>query len=59
MNNSSVEFNFVDFELLPQGCYIVTMHCQNGNVVSNFAEAVHSRNKSHAKFKAFTVTWIL
>ena len=33
------------------------MHCQNIRVVFNFAETVHSRNKSHAKFKAFTVSY--
>ena len=31
------------------------MHCQNVCVIFNFAETVHSRNKSHTKFKAFTV----
>ena len=39
----------------PHECYIVTMHCQNVGVVFNFTETVHSRNKSHAKFKAITV----
>ena len=53
MNVSALEFNFADFELL---------HCYNAflkhSVVFNFAETVHlriSQNKSHAKFKAFTV----
>ena len=31
------------------------MHCQNVRVVLNFAETVHTRNKSHAKFKAYTL----
>ena len=32
------------------------MHYQNVRVVFNFAKTVHTRNKSHAKHKAFTVT---
>ena len=39
-------------------CYIVTLHCQNVGKVFNFTETVltrNSRNKSHGKFKAFTV----
>ena len=31
------------------------MHCQNVRLVFYFTETVHSQNKSHAKFKAFTV----
>ena len=31
------------------------MHFQNVRAVFNFAETVHLQNKSHAKFKAFTV----
>ena len=37
---------------------MVTVYGQNVRVVFNFAETVHTRNllnKSHAKFKAFTV----
>ena len=53
VNVCSLEFNFEDLS-----GYIVTMHCWNVHVVFNLAETVHSqnsRNKSHTKFKAFTV----
>ena len=51
MNVISLEVNFTDFAF-------VTLHCQNVCLVFNFAETVHTRNsqnKSHTKFKAFTV----
>ena len=54
MNVVLLEFNFTDFCI----CYIVTMHCQNVRVAFNFADTVHTRNsqnKSHTKFKVFTV----
>ena len=58
----SLEFNFADFAFVCifAFCYQCTMHCQNVCVVFNFTETctVHrqnSRNKFHAKFKAFTV----
>ena len=48
MNVISLEFNFAILRLL---------HCYNAKVcvTFNLAETVHMRNKSHTKFKAFTV----
>ena len=43
---------------LVAGCYFVTMHCQNVHIVFNFMETAYlrtSQNKSHVKFKAFTL----
>ena len=51
MNVSLLEFNFTDSEF-------VTIHGQNVHMVFNFAETVRPlnlQNKSHAKYKAFTV----
>ena len=51
MKVSVLDFDFTDIELL---------HCYNALpnicVVFNFAETVHLRNKSHLKFKAFTLS---
>ena len=56
MNVSLLEFNFADFELIHCYCHC---YCQNVCVVFNFVETFPSRNlqnKSHTKFKAFTVS---
>ena len=52
INISSLEFNFVDFE------FVMLQHGQNAHVVFNFVETIRLRNlqnKSHTKFKGFTV----
>ena len=51
MNVTWLVFNFADFVFVT----LLQYTAKNVRVVLNFAETVHPQNKSHAKFKAFTV----